>query len=77
VLRLRPFSAWQIGEQGVLVTLLARHMGPEFPDIARLADLKPMLAALENPGRDLVAAAIAEMRRQHIERKRNQAGHGS
>jgi len=76
-LRLGQFSALQIGEQGVLVTLLARHMGAEFPDIVRLADLRPMLAALENPDRGLVAAAIAEMRRQHIEQRRNQADHGS
>ena len=76
-LRLGQFSAWQIGEQGVLVTLLARHMGAEFPDIVRLADLRPMLAALENPDRGLVAAAIAEMRRQHIEQRRNQADHRS
>lgn len=77
VLRLANFSALQIGEEGVLVTVLARHLGPELPDIVRLTDLEPLLAVLEHPDRDMIAAALAEQRRRHIELMRNQARHGS
>jgi hypothetical protein len=73
MLRLGAVSAFQIGHEGVLVTVLARHMAPHFPDIVRLrpADLEPMLSVMENPDSELIAAAIAEMRRQHIEQMRN------
>ncbi len=79
VLRLGKFSAFQISEEGVLVTVLARYMGRQFPDIVRLrpADLEPMLSAMDNPDRELIAAALAELRRQHIEQMRNQAHHSS
>lgn len=79
LLRLEEFSAFQIGEEGVLVTVLARDVGPQFPDIVRLrrADLEPMLSAMENPDRDLIAAALAETRHQHIERMRSQTRHNS
>jgi hypothetical protein len=72
VLRLADCSAFQVAEEGVLVTILARHLGPELPDIARLTDLDPMLSALEHPDRELIAAALAERRHRHIEQMRNQ-----
>lgn len=75
-LRLREFSAFQLRDGGVLVTVLARHMGSQFPDIVRLTDLEPMLSALEHPDKEVIATAIAEMRRQHIEQRRNQAPPG-
>lgn len=71
-LRLQELSAFQFRDEGVLVTVLARHMGPQFPDIVRLTDLGPMLSALEHPDKDMIATALAEMRRQHIEQRRNQ-----
>jgi hypothetical protein len=73
MLGLGEFSAFQISDEGVLVTVLARRMGPEFPDIVRLSDLEPMLSATEDLDRATVAAALAESRRQHIEQMRNQA----
>ena len=33
VLRLGEFSAFQVTEEGVLVTVVARHMGVRFPDV--------------------------------------------
>lgn len=75
MLRLRDFSAFQLRDGGVLVTVLARHMGPQFPDIVRLTDLEPMLSALERPDNHMIATALAEMRRQHTEQSRNQT-HG-
>jgi hypothetical protein len=77
LLRLGEFSAFQVGEEGALVTVLARHMAPKFPDIVRLrpADLELMLSTMENPDKDLIAAALAEQRRRHIEKMRNQTGH--
>ena len=77
VFRLADFSALQIGEEGVLVTVLARHLGPELPDIVRLTDLEPMLSALEHPDRDVIATAFAERRHRHIEQMRNQTRHSS
>ena len=75
MLQLGDFSAFQVVEDRVLVTVLARHMRPQFPDIVRLriADLEPMISAMEHPDREAVAAAFAEFRRQHIEQMRNQA----
>jgi hypothetical protein len=70
--RLGEFSGFQLRDEGVLVTVLARHMGSQFPDIVRLTDLEPMLSAMEHPDTDVIAAALAEMRRQHIEQRRNQ-----
>jgi hypothetical protein len=77
MLRRGEFSAFQAGEEGVLVTVLARHMEPQFPDIVRLTDLEPMLSVLEHPDRELIAAALAEGRRRHIEQMRNQTRHSS
>lgn len=54
------------------MTVLARHMGPEFPDIVRLTDLEPMLSALEHPDMELISAVLTEGRRRHIEQMRNQ-----
>jgi hypothetical protein len=71
-LRLQEFSAFQLRDGGVLVTVLARHMGSQFPDIVRLTDLEPMLSALERPDKEAIATTIAKMRRQHIEQRRNQ-----
>jgi hypothetical protein len=74
LLRLGDFSAFQENEEGVLLTVIARHMGTQVPDIVRLgpADLEPMLAAMENPDQEVIAAALAEKRRQHIVQMRNQ-----
>lgn len=72
MLRLREFSAFQLRAEGVLVTVLARHMGSPFPDFVRLTDLEPMLSALEHPDKDVIAAAFAGMRRRHTEQRRNQ-----
>jgi hypothetical protein len=72
MLPLGDFSAFQFRDEGVLVTVIARHMGPQFPDIVRLTDLEPMLSAMEHPDKELIATAFAEMRRQHIEQRRNQ-----
>jgi hypothetical protein len=67
MLRLREFSAFQFRDGRVLVTVLARHLGPQFPDIVRLSDLGPMLSELEHPDEDAIVAALAELRRQHDE----------
>ncbi|HWF82262.1 MAG TPA: hypothetical protein VN695_16910 [Streptosporangiaceae bacterium] len=77
VLRLADFSGLQIGEDGVLVTILARHLGPELPGIVRLTDLEPMLSVLEHPDREVIAAAFAERRHRHIEQMRRQTRHSS
>lgn len=77
VRRLADLSAFQIGEEGVLVTVLARHLGPELPDIVRLTDLEPMLSALEHPDREVIAAAFAERRHRRIQQMRHQARHSS
>lgn len=77
ILRLGEFSAFQLGDEGVLVTVLARHLGPQIPGIVRLTDTEPMLSALEHPDPEAIAGAIAEMRRRHIEQMRNQTGHSS
>jgi hypothetical protein len=77
MLVLGEFSAFQIRDQGVLVTVRARHMGPAFPEIVSLTDLEPMLYALEHPDREAIAAAFAEKRRQQIEQMRNQTWHRS
>lgn len=77
VLRLGEFSAFQVGEDGVLVTVRARHMGLRFPDIVRLTDLEPMLSDMENLDAKLIAEAIATSRRQHIRQMRNQAPRSS
>jgi hypothetical protein len=77
MLRLAGFSAFQAGDDGVLVTVLARHIGSQLPDLVRLTDLEPMLSALEHPDRELIAAALADRRRQHIEQMRNQTHHSS
>jgi len=77
VLRLGKFSAFQVREEGVLVTVLARNMGPRFPGLVRLTDLEPMLSAMENIDTELIAAALAERRQEHIEQMRNQTRHTS
>jgi hypothetical protein len=77
VLQLGRFTAFQLREEGVLVTVLARHMGPQFPGIVRLTDLEPMLSKMENIDTELVAEALAEKRREHLEQMRNQTRHGS
>lgn len=77
MLRLGKFSAFQVRDEGVLVTVLASRIGPQFPDIMRLTDLQPMLSVLEHPDTAVIAAALADMRHQHIEQMRNQARHGS
>jgi hypothetical protein len=77
MLRLGVCSAFQVRDDGVLVTVLTTHMGPPFPDIVRLTDLEPMLFALEHPDREAIAAAFAEKRRQQIEQMRNQDRQGS
>ncbi len=59
------------------MTILARNMGSQFPDIVRLNDLEPMLSVLEHPDKEVVAAALADMRRQHIDQMRNQTRHSS
>lgn len=74
--RLREFSAFQLRDKAVLVTVVVRHMGPQFPDIVRLIDLEPMLSALDRPDMEAIAAALAEMRRQHTGHRPNQ-GPGS
>jgi hypothetical protein len=79
VLRLGEFSAFQAGEAGALVTVLARQLGAELPGLARLglADLEPVLSELENPDPELIAAAMAERRREQIAQQRNQASPSS
>jgi hypothetical protein len=79
LLRLGEFSAFRIREGGAVGTVLTRHLGPQFDDIVRLrpADLEPMLSAMENPDQELIAAALAEVRRRHIEQMRNQTPHDS
>lgn len=73
MLRLAEFSAFQVSDEGVLVTVLARNFESELPDILRLDDLEPMLSVLEHPDKEVIAAALGEQRRQHIEQMRNQA----
>lgn len=75
LLRLGKSSAFQVREEGVLITVLARNTEPQFPGLARLTDLEPMLSGMENIDRELMAAALAERRRQHIEQMRNQTHH--
>ncbi len=77
ILRLGEMSAFQFRREGVLVTVLARHLGSEFPDIVRLADLGPMISGLEHPDREAIAAAFAEKRRRQIEKMRSQTGHNA
>jgi hypothetical protein len=74
LLRLGDFSAFEVADESVLVTVIARHMGPQVPDIVCLgpADLEPMLTAMENPDQALIAAALTEGRRHHIEQMRYQ-----
>jgi hypothetical protein len=60
MLRLGECSGFQVRQDGVLVTVLARHMGPEFPDIVRLTDLEPMIAARYSIDREAIAAALAK-----------------
>lgn len=72
MLVLTEFSAFQVRDEGVLVTVLARHMGRAFPEIVRLTDLEPMLVALEHPDREVIAAAFAEVRRRRVEQMRDQ-----
>jgi hypothetical protein len=73
LLRLREFSAFQFREGSVLVTVLARHLEPQFPGIVRLTDLEPLLSPLEHPDKEAIAAAFAELRRQRGDQSRNQA----
>lgn len=77
MLRLGEFSAFQVRHEGVLVTVLTRHTGPQLPDIVRLTDLEPMLSELEHPDTEVIAAALAGMRQQHIKQMRNQTRHSS
>lgn len=74
ILRLGEMSAFEVRHEKVLVTVLARHMAPEFPEIVRLTDLEPMLSRHEHPDREEIAAAFALERRQRIEEMRNQSG---
>ena len=57
------------------MTVIARHIGPEFPEISRLADLEPMIYELEHPDREAIAAAFAEKRLRQIEEMRSQTGY--
>jgi hypothetical protein len=77
MLRLGELSAFQIRHEEVLVTVLAKHMGSEFPEIVRLTDLESMISGLEHPDRQVIAAAFAEKRRRQIVQMRNQTGHNS
>jgi len=65
MLQRRGVSAFQLREGRVLVTVLARHLGPQFPDIVRMSDLGPMLFGAGAPDEEAIAAAFAERRRQH------------
>jgi hypothetical protein len=67
-------SAFEVHHEKVLVIVLARHMGLEFPEIVRLTDLEPMISRLERPDREEIAAAFAWERRQRIEEIQNQTG---
>jgi hypothetical protein len=71
MLRQGEMSAFEVRHGKVLVTVLARHMGPEFPEIVRLADLEPMLSRHEHPDREEIATAFALERRQRTEDMRN------
>jgi hypothetical protein len=77
VLRIGRFSAFQVREEGVLVTVLASNMELRFPGLVRLTDLELMLFAMENIDTELIAEALAEERREHIEQMRNQTPHSS
>jgi len=68
-----PARAFQLWRDGVLITVVARDM-TEFPELARLNDLEPMLTAMENVDRNLVASVLAEERRRQIEEMRRQQG---
>jgi hypothetical protein len=71
LLRLAEFSAWQSSHDKVLVTVVARHMDAEFPELVRLADLEPMIQPLEHPDRNAIAAAYTAMRNRHTEQMRH------
>ncbi|HTA14941.1 MAG TPA: hypothetical protein VK781_08805 [Solirubrobacteraceae bacterium] len=75
MLLLGDFSAFQFSEGGVLVTIVARHMEPQFPDIVRLSDLEPLISEMERrletpEAKEAAAAYFAEHRRQEAERQR-------
>jgi hypothetical protein len=72
IVRLGQLSAFQVVEEKVLVTVLARHL-PLFPDIVRLrlSDWMPRLSAMEHIDADALAAAWAEARRLRTEQMRN------
>ncbi len=60
MLGLGDCGAFQIREEGVLVTVVARHMGPESPEIVRLTDLEAMIAARSHIDRDAIVATLSK-----------------
>jgi hypothetical protein len=60
LLGLGECSAFRVRQDDVQVTVVARHLGPEFPEIVRLTDLEPMISARYRIDREATAAALAK-----------------